>query len=89
MTQINPAGTASTSALLASRFQSSQHRDSCLAQNTFYYVVCQPRGVVVKMEEIVFLVVTKLLKPVSIRELAQCPKMLRLEAFLQFVGCGH
>jgi hypothetical protein len=89
MTRISLAGTASTRALLASRFQSSEHRDSCLAQNTFHYVVCQSRGVIVKMKEIVFLVVTKLLKAVSIRELAQRAKMLRLEPFLQFVSRGH
>ena len=82
MTRVALAAAASAQPLPASRLQSSQNRDSCLAQNTFYYVVCQPRGVVVKMEEIIFLVVTKLLKAVSIRELAQRPKMLRLEPLL-------
>lgn len=89
MTLISLAAAASTQALRPSSFQSSQHWDSCLAQNTFDYVVGQTRGVVVKMEEVVFLVVTKLVKAVSIRELAQRAKMLRLEAFLQFVSGGH
>ena len=89
MTLISLAAAASTQALLPSGFQPSEHWDSCLAQNAFYYVVGQARGVVVKMEEIVFLVVTKLVEAVSIGELAQRPKMFRLEPFLQFVSRGH
>jgi hypothetical protein len=89
MTRVALAAAASAQPLPASRLQSSQNRDSCLAQNTFYYVVCQARRVVVKMQEIVFLVVTKFLKAVSIRKLTQRAKMFRLEPFLQFVGRGH
>jgi hypothetical protein len=89
VTRISLSAAVSTQALLRSSFQSSQYRDPCLAQNTFYYVVGQARRVVVKMEKTVFLVVTKLVKAVSIRELAQRAEMLRLEPFLQFVSRGH
>jgi hypothetical protein len=89
MTHLSLAATALTQALQAGRLQSSQHGDSCLAQNTFYHVVCQARGVVVKMEKIFPCVVTKFLKAVSIGELAQRAEMVRLEAFLQFVSNGH
>jgi hypothetical protein len=75
--------------LLASRFQFSQNGDSCLAQNTLDHVVCQTRCVVIKMEEIFFLVIAKFLKTVSVGELAQRAKVLRLEPFLQFVGSSH
>ncbi len=81
--------TATTHGLLRSRFQSSQDGDSRLAQNTLYYVVSQTRGVVVKMEQIFLLVITKFLEAVSIRELSERAKMLRLQAFLQFVSSGH
>jgi len=89
MTRICTASTTSTQSLLGGGFQSSQHRDSCSAQHAFYDVVCQARGVVVKMEKILSLVVTKFLKAVSIRELAQRAEMVWLEAFLQFVSNGH
>jgi hypothetical protein len=86
---MNGYATAATQGLLGSRFQSSQDGDSGLAQNTLYYVVGQTRGVVVKMEQIFLLIITKFLKAVSIRELSKCTKMLRLQAFLQFVSSGH
>jgi hypothetical protein len=71
-----------TQILGASRFQSSQDGDSGLAQNALDNIVRQTRGVVVKMEQIFLLVITKLLKAVSIRELSERAKMLRLEPFL-------
>jgi hypothetical protein len=80
---------ATTQGLLGSRFQSSQDGDSGLAQNTLYYVVGQTRGIVVKMEQIFLLVITKFLKAVSIRELSERAEMLRLQAFLQFVSSSH
>ncbi len=75
--------------LLASGFQFSQNGDSCLAQNTLDHVVGQARCVVVKMEEIFFLVIAEFLKAVSVGELAERAKMLRLESLLQFVGGSH
>jgi hypothetical protein len=75
--------------LLTGGFQFSQNGDSGLAQNALDHVVCQARCVVVKMEEIFFLVIAKFLKTVSVRELAQRAKVLGLESFLQFVGSGH
>ena len=82
-------GYATAQGLLRSRFQFSQDGDSGLAQNTLYYVVGQTRGVVVKMEQVFLLVITKFLKAVSIREFAQGTEMLWLEPFLQFVSSGH
>ena len=79
----------STGMLLASRFQFSQNGDSCLAQNALDHVVCQTRRVVVKVEEIFFLVIAKFLKTVGVGEFAQRAKVLRLEPFLQFVGSSH
>jgi len=78
-----------TRTLLASRFQSSQNGDSCLAQNALDHVVCQSRCVIVKMEEIFFLVIAEFLKTVGVGELAQRAKVLGLQSFLQFVGSGH
>ena len=79
----------STRTLLASGFQSSQNGDSRLAQNALDHVVSQARCVVVKMEEIFFLVIAEFLKTVGVGELAQRAKVLRLESFLQFVGSSH
>lgn len=83
------AATAPTQGLLGSRFQPSQYGDSGLAQNALYRVVRQTRGVVVKMEQVFFLVVTEFLKAVGVGKLAQRTKVFRPQALLQFVGSGH
>jgi hypothetical protein len=80
---------SSARTLLASGFQLSQNGDSGLAQNALDHVVGQARCVVVKMEEIFFLVIAEFLKAVSVGELTQRAKVLRLESFLQFVGGSH
>lgn len=60
-----------------------------MAQDVLDHVFPQPRGIVIEMQDVGFLIDAKSLQAVGIRKHAEGAKLLRVQLVLQFVTHGH